>query len=98
MNNWPFWIQTPSGPRNDVAVGVSPGKTAVVKLVCYQTSQLKTLVDSPNAKPLHDAIVDLIGQKNVELIDAFLPNLSGQSFIAVTHFDYDKPEQIGLID
>src|ERR1017187_5077383 len=38
MNNWPFWIQTPSGPRNDVAVGVSPGKTAVVKLVCPTTT------------------------------------------------------------
>jgi hypothetical protein len=63
----------------------------------YQTSQLKQLVDSPNTKPLSDSIVTAIGQKNIDLFNAFLPNLSGQSFFAVTHFDSNHPEQTGLI-
>jgi len=63
----------------------------------YETSQLKKLIDSPDAKSLIDSIINRIGQKNVDLITTFLPNLSGQSFIAITHFDPNKPEQIGLI-
>jgi len=82
-------------PANTIALATIPNAATLVE--GYQTSQLKTLVDSPNAQPLHDAIVNLVGQKNIDLINAFLPNLDGQSFIAVTHFDYDHPEQIGLI-
>ena len=64
----------------------------------YQTSRLKQLVDSPNSQPVSDAVVKAIGQKNLDLLNAFLPNLSGQSFFAVTHFDADKPaEQVGII-
>jgi hypothetical protein len=66
-------------------------------LAGYQTSQAKTLLDSPNAKPLCDAIATTVGTKNIQLIHALLPNLSGQSFFAVTHFDLDHPEQVGLI-
>jgi hypothetical protein len=82
-------------PANTIAFATIPNAATILE--GYQTSQAKTLLDSPNAKPLHDTLVSLIGQKNVDLIHAFLPNLSGQSFIAVTHFDYDHPEQIGLI-
>ena len=82
-------------PANTIAFATIPNAATIVE--GYQTSQLKTLVDSPNAKPLHDAVVNFIGQKNVDLLHTFLPNLSGQSFIAITHFDYDHPEQVGLI-
>jgi hypothetical protein len=82
-------------PANTIAFATIPNAATVLE--GYQTSQLKTLLDLPNAKPLHDAIVNLLGEKNNDLIQAFLPNLSGQSFIAITHFDYDRPEQIGLI-
>jgi len=82
-------------PANTVLFATIPNGATVLE--GYQTSKLKTLLDSPNAKPLVDALVNFIGQKNVDLIQTFLPNLSGQSFIAVTHFDYDHPEQIGLI-
>jgi len=63
----------------------------------YQTSQLKQLVDSPNSAPLSDAVVKSVGQKNIDVLNAFLPNLSGQSFFAITHFDPDKPGQVGVI-
>jgi len=63
----------------------------------YQTSQLKQLVESPNSQPVSDSIVKWIGQKNLDVLNAFLPNMSGQSFFAVTHFDANHPEQIGLI-
>ena len=82
-------------PANTIAFATIPNAATVIE--GYQTSQVKTLVDSPNAKPLQDAIINLIGPKNVDLLHTFLPNLSGQSFIAVTHFDYDHPEQIGFI-
>jgi hypothetical protein len=82
-------------PANTIAFASIPSGATVFD--GYETSQAKTLVESPNAKPLHDALANLIGQKNVDLIHAFLPNLSGQSFIAVTHFDYDHPEKIGLV-
>lgn len=82
-------------PANTIAFASIPNGTTV--LDGYETSQLKTLIDSPNSKPLYDAIVNLVGQKNLDLLHTFLPNLSGQSFIAVTHFDYDHPEQMGLI-
>jgi hypothetical protein len=82
-------------PANTLFFASIPNGATVVE--GYQTSRVKTLIESPNAKPLHDAIVNLIGQKNVDLLHAFLPNLSGQSFIAVTQFDYDHPGKIGLI-
>ena len=82
-------------PGNTIAFASIPNGAAIVD--GFQSSQFKAVLDSPNAKPLHDYLVTWIGQKNVDLFHAFLPNLSGQSFIAVTHFDYDQPEQVGLI-
>src|ERR1700761_2230234 len=93
------------GPNKVDAAELVPGDTvafleipnAGAIAVGYQTSQLKTLVDSPNMKPLIDSIVDTIGKKNLDLINTFLPNLSGQSFIALTHVDVDKPAQTGFV-
>jgi biopolymer transport protein ExbD len=82
-------------PANTVFFASIPN--AVSLLAGYQSSQLKTLVGSDNAKPVTDAITNAVGQKNLDLLRTFLPNLSGQSFIAVTHFDYDHPDQVGLI-
>ena len=82
-------------PANTVFFATIPNAAEI--LTGYQSSQLKTLVGSPNSKPLQDALVNLAGQKNLDLLETFLPNLSGQSFIAVTHFDGDHPEQVGLI-
>lgn len=93
------------GPNSVLAAELVPADTMAfitipnaAKLASgYKTSQLKKLVDAPEAKSIIDTIVQWIGQKNADLIQAFLPNLSGQSFIAVTHFDPDKPEQIGFV-
>ena len=63
----------------------------------YQTSQLKTLIGDPNLKSQIDTLLSEIGPKNVDLIQAFAPNLSGQSFIALTHLDISKPADLGLI-
>lgn len=82
-------------PSDTVAFASIPNAAAIA--AGYQSSQLKTIVDSPNVQPLIDAIPTWIGQKNLDLIKAFLPNLSGQSFIALTHVDAEKPERFGLI-
>jgi hypothetical protein len=63
----------------------------------YETSRLKSLVDLPNLKPLRDSIPQQVGDKNFDLINTFLPNLSGESFIAITHLDVDHPEQTGFV-
>src|ERR1700722_19417827 len=83
------------GPNKISAAELVPADTVVFATIPnaaeittdYQTSHLKELVDSPNAKPLVDAISQWLGQKNLDLLLAFAPNLSGQSFIAVTHID-----------
>jgi hypothetical protein len=93
------------GPNSVLAAELVPADTLAfftipnaAKLTTgYETSQLKKLVDAPEAKPVIDSIINLLGQKNADLIRAFLPNLSGQSFIAITHFDPDKPGEIGFI-
>ncbi len=82
-------------PGNTIAFASIPNGATIAEAM--QSSQLKKVLDSPNIKPVHDYAISMIGKKNVDLWHAFLPNLSGQSFIAITHFDYDKPEQIGLI-
>jgi len=82
-------------PANTIAFATIPNAATIVE--GYQTSHLKTVLDSPNAKPALDAAMNLIGQKNVDLFRVFLPNLGGQSFVAVTHFDYDHPEKTGFI-
>jgi biopolymer transport protein ExbD len=82
-------------PANTLVLATIPNAATIID--GYETSQVKTVVESPNAQPLHDVIVNTLGQKNFDLLNAFLPNLSGQSFIAITHYDGDHPEQIGLI-
>lgn len=93
------------GANSVAAEELVPGDTLVFATIPnaatlatgYQTSQLKTLIDSPNSKPLTDALANEIGPKNMDLLNAFLPILSGQSFIALTHFDPDNPGQTGFI-
>ena len=82
-------------PANSVFFATIPNATNL--LTGYQTSKLKTLVESPNIQPLQDILVKYVGPKNVDLLKTFLPNLSGQSFIAITHFDNDNPQGAGLI-
>ena len=48
-------------------------------------------------QPLLDRIQQTIGEKNLGLLRVLLPDLSGQSFIAVTHFDPEHPSEIGLV-
>jgi hypothetical protein len=93
------------GPNKISAAELVPSDTVVFATIPnaaelttdYQTSRLKELVDSPNAQPLIDAISHWLGRKNLDLLLAFLPNLSGQSFIAVTHIDPTDLSKIGLI-
>jgi hypothetical protein len=54
-------------------------------------------VSSPNFKTVHDAIAGVVGAKTIDLAHSLLPNLSGQSFIAITHYDPAKPSDVGLI-
>jgi len=63
----------------------------------YETSQIKKLVDAPETQPLFDEIQHLIGDKNLALLKVLLPDLSGQSFIALTHFDPSKLGETGFI-
>jgi len=44
-----------------------------------------------------DAITNVVGQKTLDVLVSFAPNLSGQSFVALTHFDPDHPERIGFV-
>jgi hypothetical protein len=82
-------------PANTLAFATIPNGAAIFE--SYQTSQAKQLATSPNMKPLHDEIIQLLGSKNGDLIHTFLPNLSGQSFIAITQFDIDHPDNVGFI-
>lgn len=82
-------------PADTLAFATIPNGTAIFE--SYQTSQARQLADSPNMKPLHDEILQLLGPKNADLINTFLPNLSGQSFIAFTRFDIDHPDNVGFI-
>jgi hypothetical protein len=82
-------------PANTIAFVEIPNGALLAD--AFQSSAAKKLLDSPNIAPAHEAIVTSLGQKNIDLLRVFLPNLSGQSFIAVTHYDYDHPENIGLV-
>ena len=81
-------------PTPSVFAEISNGGTLVTG---YQTSQLKTLVDAPQSQPLFDEIQHLLGDKNFALLKVFLPDLSGQSFVALTHFDPTKPAETGFV-
>jgi hypothetical protein len=63
----------------------------------YETSQLKKIVDSPNLQRALDYLSRTLGPKNLDLLKAFAPNLSGQSFIALTHLDLAKREETGFV-
>jgi hypothetical protein len=65
--------------------------------VDYKTSQIKKLADAPEAQPVFDSIERLIGDKNLGLLKVLLPSMSGQSFLAVTHFDPAHPGEIGFV-
>jgi hypothetical protein len=82
-------------PADTVVFAAIPNAAALV--AGYQTSQLKELVDNPQSKPLFDFLTGVAGQKNFDLLQSFLPEMSGQSFFAVTHFDPDHPAQVGLV-
>jgi hypothetical protein len=80
------------GPNKVDAAELLPASTPVfiaipnaARIVTdYETSQLKAVVESPNAKPLLDGLSGVAGQKNLDLLQTLLPNLSGQSFLAFT--------------
>jgi hypothetical protein len=63
----------------------------------YNGSQLRQIIDSPNTQPLLNTIEQQVGDKNLGLLRVLLPNLSGQSFIAITHFDPANPAAVGLV-
>jgi hypothetical protein len=93
------------GPNTVSAAQLVPGDSLVFAVIPnaaaigtgYETSQLKKLVDSPNVQPLLDRLTELVGQKKLDLLKLFLPNLSGQSFVALTHFDPNKPDETGFV-
>ena len=82
-------------PADTVIFATIPNAARVV--AGYETSDLKKVLETPDSKPLTDSITNLIGPKNLDLIQAFLPNLSGQSFLAVTHIDPTHLAQVGFI-
>ena len=82
-------------PANTVIFANIPNAASIA--TGYETSQIKKLVDAPESQPLFDEIQHLIGSKNLALFKVLLPDLSGQSFIALTHFDPSKPGETGFI-
>jgi hypothetical protein len=93
------------GPNGVSAAKLVPGDTLAFALIPngaglgadYTTSDIKKLVDDPNTQPLFDSLQHLIGDKNLGLLKILLPDLSGQSFLAVTHFDPAHPGEIGFV-
>jgi hypothetical protein len=77
-------------PSKIAAADLVPSDTAVFATIPngsrialdYETSHLKQLADSPNAKPVIDGIFSFMGEQRVSLIQSLLPDLSGQSFFA----------------
>ena len=82
-------------PADAIAFASIPNAAPI--LLGYKASQLKTVIDDPNAQPLIDLALGVIGPKNAEIFKALAPCLSGQSFIAVTKYVPGQPEQVGLI-
>jgi hypothetical protein len=82
-------------PANTLFFASIPNATPLA--AGYETSQLKKLVDSPNAQPIFDYLTRTLGPKNLDLLKALAPDLSGQSFLALTHFDTGKPEETGFV-
>ena len=83
-------------PANTIFFASIPN--AATLLEGYQTSQAKTLLESPNLQSAARLAREPARAKKCRPASRdFAPNLSGQSFLAVTHFDYDHPEKVGLI-
>ncbi len=93
------------GSNGRPAAELVPGDTVAFALIpngasigaSYATSKLRTLVDAPEAKPLLDSISHLVGDKNLGLLRVLAPDLSGQSFLALTHIDPAHPGETGFI-
>lgn len=56
-------------PGNAIAFVTIPNGATVVE--GFAGSQARSVLESPNMKPLHDYLVGMIGQKNVDLFHAF---------------------------
>ncbi len=82
-------------PADTIAFASIPNAAPI--LLGYKASQLKTVIDDPNAQPLIDLALGVIGPKNAEILKALAPCLSGQSFIAITKYVPDHFEQMGFI-
>jgi hypothetical protein len=93
------------GPNGVSAAKLVPGDTLAFAFIpngaglgaSYSTSQIRKLVDTPEAQPLIDQLQHLIGDKNLGLLKILLPNLSGQSFLAITHLDPEHPGETGFV-
>jgi len=93
------------GTNGRPAAELVPGDTLAFALISngaeigagYETSRLRQLVDAPEAQPLLDSITHLLGDKNLALLHVLGSDLSGQSFIALTHFDPAHPAETGFI-
>jgi hypothetical protein len=80
------------GPNPVTAADLVPGDTLVLLAIPngtalaagYPGSHLHNLISSPNAQPALGAVGAALGPRNLDLLEAFAPNLSGQSFVAVT--------------
>jgi hypothetical protein len=93
------------GGNGQPAAELVPGDTLLFALVPngasigtgYSTSRLRQLLDAPEAQPLFDEINSLLGAKNLALLRVLGPDLSGQSFLALTHLDPAHPLETGFI-
>jgi len=93
------------GSNGRPAAELVPGDTLAFALIsngaevgaAYETSKLRQLVDAPEAQPLLDGVTRLLGDKNLALLHVLGPDLSGQSFIALTHVDPAHPSEAGFI-
>jgi hypothetical protein len=93
------------GSNGRPAAELVPGDTLAFALISngagigadYETSKLRQLVEAPEAQPLLDSVTHLLGDKNLALLHVLGPDLSGQSFIAITHLDPDHPTEAGFI-
>jgi hypothetical protein len=84
------------GPARIAAAELVPADAVVLATIPngahlaldYETSHLKQIVDSPNAKPLIDGFRTLAGPQRMDLVQSLLPDLKGQSFFAAGPHGY----------
>jgi len=82
-------------PGDTLVFAVIPNGAAIK--TGYDSSKLRQIVDAPQAQPLLDEMEKVIGDKNLALIKLFTPEMSGQSFLALTHFDPAHPGETGFV-